>query len=188
MGFSARFSDNSWYFINQNAAVSGINVEEAKSDVEIILKAIISMAGEIVDQLVDAGNTIVDEIERNVDFDTSILEDIDVEFANSGPIQIVARWQNEDSLDLSGIVFDQNGLFLEAAWIEQKDKMDGLVSLTPEVVSKTESGNDIALTVDWNGLSTTTAGFIGVLLNSREGKSIADAAGCKLTAEQGGVT
>jgi len=66
--------------------------------------------------------------------------------------------------------------------------MDGLVSLTPGVVSRTASGNDIALTIDLNGLSSTTAGFVGILLNSGESKAIADATGCKLTAEQGGVT
>jgi len=102
-------------------------------------------------------------------------------------MQIVARWQNDDSLDLSGIVFDFNGLYLEAAWVEDKDKMDGLVSLTPGVVSETASGNDIGLTIDLNGLSNTTAGFVAILLNSGEGKAIADAADCKLTAEQGGV-
>lgn len=84
-------------------------------------------------------------------------------------------------------MFDTNAVFIEAASLSDKDKMEGMVSLSVPVQSKTNSGNDVALTIDWIGLSNTNAGFVGILLNAFGDKTISDAKGCRMAAEQNGV-
>jgi len=118
-----------------------------------------------------------------------MVDNADVEFEGEGPIQLVVRWDSSDKVDVSGLVFDTNGIFLEAATFENTDALGGLVTLGAEVKGK--GGHDketvAALTVDWTQLTDTPAGFIGVLVNSWD-KNLSEVKGCTISAEQNGVS
>jgi len=97
---------------------------------------------------------------------------------------MVVRWNSADELDLNALIFDTSANFKTAAYLGDREKMNGMIKLTDKVEGgASKTGNEQAITIDWGGLSKTDAGFVAIVLFAFAEHSLMEVKGCKLSCE-----